>query len=88
LAILIRRIKKDDDRQGITYSYNAKDNESDGWTLITEINGTQILDKEDTQTVIFGIDCWSIQPDGLNSVLTEINARLDTILNSCIFYWI
>ena len=41
--------------------------------------------EEDTQTVIFGIDCWSIQPDGLNSVLNEINARVDTILDSSIF---
>lgn len=28
----------------------------------------------------------SIQPDDLNSVLTEINARLDTILNISVFY--
>jgi hypothetical protein len=80
--------KKDVDRQGITYSYNAKDNESEGRAPIAETYETQVLDKEGNQTSNFGIDCWSIQPDGLNSVLTEINARLDTILNSSIFYWI
>jgi len=84
----MRRIKNDDDSQGITYSHNVKDNESEGWTPITGINGTQVLGKEDTHTVIFGIDCWSIQPDGLNSVLNEINARLDTILGISIFCWI
>jgi hypothetical protein len=51
--------KKDYGRQGITYySYNAKDNESERWTPIAETNGTQSLDKDDTQTIIFGIDCW------------------------------
>jgi len=65
-----------------------KDNESEGWTPITGKSGTQVLHKEDTQTVIFGIDCWNIQPDGLNSVLNEINARLDTILDSSIVCWI
>jgi hypothetical protein len=43
LAIVMRRIKNDDDRQGITYSHNVKDNESDGWTPITGINGRKIL---------------------------------------------
>jgi hypothetical protein len=31
---------------------------------------------------------WSVQPDGLSSVLTDINARMDTILNGSVFYWI
>jgi hypothetical protein len=31
--------KKDDDRQGITYSYNAKDNESEGRASIAKTNG-------------------------------------------------
>ena len=43
LAIVMRRIKNDDDRQGITYSHNVKDNESEGWTPITGINGRKIL---------------------------------------------
>jgi hypothetical protein len=59
-------------------------NQKDGHQSQTD--GTQVLDKEDNQTSIFGIDCWSFKPDGLNSVLTEINARLDAILNSSIFY--
>jgi hypothetical protein len=53
-----------------------------------QLQRQMVLNKKDTQTSIFGIDCWSIQPDGLNSVLTEINARLDTVLNSSIYYWI
>jgi hypothetical protein len=41
-----------------SYSYNVKDNESEGWIPITETNETHFLDKDDTPTIIFGIDCW------------------------------